>query len=61
MDTERVKGSLKKLSGSIKEQAGKLTGNKDLEADGIIEKTEGEFQDAIGQIKDGARKIIDDI
>jgi uncharacterized protein YjbJ (UPF0337 family) len=60
MDKDRVKGSLKQLSGGIKEAAGKLLGDKKTEAEGKSEKTAGEIQNAIGSMKDTVREIISD-
>jgi uncharacterized protein YjbJ (UPF0337 family) len=53
-------GSLKQLSGGIKEAAGKLLGDKKTEVEGKNEKTEGEIQNAIGSMKDTVREIISD-
>ncbi len=38
MDREHVKGAADKVKGAIKEGAGKLRGDKDLEAEGKIDK-----------------------
>ncbi len=56
MDKEHVKGAMDKASGAAKEAAGKLTGNKKLEAEGKIDKAKGEARDVIGDVKDAARK-----
>ena len=41
MDREHVKGAADKAKGAIKEGAGKLTGDKDLEAEGKMDKAKG--------------------
>lgn len=56
MDKEHVKGALDKASGAAKEAAGKMTGNKKLEAEGKIDKAKGEAREIIGDVKDAARK-----
>ena len=56
MDKEHVKGALDKASGAAKEAAGKMTGDKKLEAEGKIDKAKGEARDVIGDVKDAARK-----
>jgi uncharacterized protein YjbJ (UPF0337 family) len=56
MDKDRIKGSLKQISGSIKTAAGKLLGDKKIEADGRIEKAGGAAQNAIGGMKDSIRE-----
>lgn len=58
MDKDRIKGSFKQFSGSIKETAGKLVGDKKLEGEGKAEKTEGELQNAVGGIKDTVRETV---
>ena len=55
MDKDRVKGSVKKAAGSIKETVVKLTGDAKLQADGKAEKTTGQIQNAVGGIKDALR------
>jgi uncharacterized protein YjbJ (UPF0337 family) len=58
MDKDRIKGSFKQFSGGIKEAAGKLLGDKKAQAEGKAEKSEGEFQNAVGSIKDTVRETI---
>jgi uncharacterized protein YjbJ (UPF0337 family) len=58
MDEDRIKGSFKQFSGGIKEAAGKLLGDKKTEAEGNVEKTEGEIQSAVGGMKDTVRETI---
>ena len=55
VDHDRVDGAGKKLSGSIKEGLGKLTGDSKLQAEGAAEKTAGSVQNAIGGAKDSVR------
>ena len=59
MDKDRIKGSFKQFSGSIKEAAGKLLGDKKTEAEGKADKTEGEIQNAVGGMKDTVRETFD--
>ncbi|MCR6646199.1 MAG: CsbD family protein [Terricaulis sp.] len=56
MDKEHLKGAADKASGAVKEAAGKVTGNKKLEAEGKIDKAKGEARDFIGDVKDAAKK-----
>jgi uncharacterized protein YjbJ (UPF0337 family) len=58
MDRQRVEGGLKKVTGTIKEKAGQMTGDRDLEAEGTVEKGEGRVRSAVGKVKDAARDII---
>ncbi len=56
MDKEHLKGAADKVSGAAKEAAGKVTGNKKLEAEGKIDKAKGEARDFIGDVKDAAKR-----
>jgi uncharacterized protein YjbJ (UPF0337 family) len=58
MDKNRIEGAAKELKGTIKEAAGKLTGNKKLDAKGKIEKAAGETQSAVGKGKDAVRDAL---
>jgi uncharacterized protein YjbJ (UPF0337 family) len=49
---DRVVGSAKKIKCSIKEVAGKATGDAKLEAEGKADKIEGNDQNAVGGLKD---------
>lgn len=57
MDRQRMEGGIKKATGTIKEKAGQLTGDRDLEAEGTVEKGEGHIRSAVGKVKDAAREI----
>jgi uncharacterized protein YjbJ (UPF0337 family) len=61
MDREHVKGAADKAKGAIKEGAGKLTGDRDLEAEGKWDKAKGEAHKAAGDVKDAARDARDSI
>ncbi|TXH15150.1 CsbD family protein [Phenylobacterium sp.] len=58
MHKDQIKGAAKEAAGSIKQAAGKATGNRRLEAEGGIEKTEGKIQKGVGDIKDAARNAL---
>ncbi|AHY54092.1 CsbD family protein [Bradyrhizobium japonicum SEMIA 5079] len=59
MDREHVKGAADKAKGAIKEGAGKLIGDKDMEAEGKIDKAKGSAHNAAGDVKDAARDAAD--
>lgn len=59
MDREHVKGAADMAKGAIKEGAGKLTGDKDLEAQGKVDKAKGSAHNAAGDVKDAARDTAD--
>jgi uncharacterized protein YjbJ (UPF0337 family) len=55
MDKDRIKGSAQQAKGAVKEAAGKLLGDKKLEAEGKTDKAVGQMQNAIGGFKDTLR------
>jgi uncharacterized protein YjbJ (UPF0337 family) len=58
MDKQRIEGGLKKATGTIKEKAGQITGDRDLEAEGKADKAEGKVRSAVGHVKDAAKEIV---
>ena len=56
MDKQRIEGGLKKATGTVKEKAGQATGDRDLEAEGTMEKGEGRIRSGIGKAKDAVKK-----
>ena len=58
MDKQRLEGGLKKATGTIKEKAGQMTGDRDLEAEGKTDKAEGKVRSAAGHVKDAAKEIV---
>ena len=59
MDKEHVKGAADKAKGTIKDAAGKLTGDKELQAEGKMDKAKGEAREALGDVKDAVRHAND--
>jgi len=55
MDREHVKGAVDKAKGAIKDTAGKLTGDKKLEAEGKLDKAKGDLHNVAGDVKDAVR------
>jgi len=55
MDKDRTAGIGHQVKGSVKEAAGKVTGDKKLEAEGKGEKIGGKVQNAVGGAKDTIR------
>lgn len=60
-DNDRVKGKTDQGIGSVKEMAGKATGNERLRAEGTVQKTKGKVQDTAGRAKDKAKDIADKV
>ncbi len=59
MDKEHVKGAADKVKGAIKDTAGKMTGDKSLQAEGKMDKAKGAAHQAAGDVKDAARRATD--
>ncbi|WP_024336557.1 CsbD family protein [Desulfotignum balticum] len=53
---DKSEGKWHKIKGKIKQITGKAVGNRDLEAKGRAENTDGKVQEKIGQVKDIAGK-----
>lgn len=55
MDRDRIEGMANQAKGSIKEAAGKLSGDAKLEAEGKADRISGKVQNAVGGAKDALR------
>ena len=60
-DNDRVKGKTDQGIGSVKEMAGKATGNEDMEAEGAAQKTKGKVEDTAGRVKDKVKDVVDKV
>jgi len=58
MDKDRINGAGNQVKGAIKDAAGKLTGDVDLQAEGKIQKAGGKVQSEVGKVKDDARDAV---
>jgi uncharacterized protein YjbJ (UPF0337 family) len=56
MDREHVKGAADKAKGTIKDAAGKVTGDSKLQTEGKIDKAKGSAHNVAGDVKDAIRK-----
>jgi uncharacterized protein YjbJ (UPF0337 family) len=55
VDREHVKGAADKVKGAIKDTAGKVMNDKELQAEGKFDKAKGAAHDAAGDVKDAFR------
>jgi uncharacterized protein YjbJ (UPF0337 family) len=55
MDKDRINGAADQAKGSIKEAAGKVTGDAKLQTEGTLDKAKGKVESAIGGVKDAVR------
>ena len=56
MDREHVKGTVEKAKGTIKDTAGKVTGDKKLQLEGKLDKAKGSAHNVAGDIKDAVKE-----
>ena len=56
MSEDEAKGKMKQIKGHVREEAGKLTGDKSEQLKGKLEQVEGKVQEEVGELK---RKIKD--
>lgn len=61
MDREHVKGAADKAKGSVKQAAGKLTRDKEMEREGQADKAKGDVHKAAGNVKDAGRNAGDSL
>ena len=59
MDREHAKGWAEKAKGTVKETAGKVTGDKKLQTEGKIDKAKGAAHKVAGDVKDAVRDAKD--
>ena len=55
MDKEHIKGAADKAKGAIKDAAGKVTGDRELQAEGKLDKDKGAAHSAVGDAKDAIK------
>jgi uncharacterized protein YjbJ (UPF0337 family) len=55
MNSNRVNGTADEVVGSIKQKAGKLTGNTPLQVKGIAQQVKGKAENTIGKAQDIVR------
>ncbi|MEO8883506.1 MAG: CsbD family protein [Devosia sp.] len=58
MDKDRIDGAGKQVKGAIKDAAGKVTGDRKLEAEGKADKAVGKVQSEVGKAKDNVRDAV---
>ena len=55
MDKDRINGAADQTRGSIKEAAGKVSGDTKLKVEGTLDKAKGKVESAVGRAKDDLR------
>jgi uncharacterized protein YjbJ (UPF0337 family) len=58
VNKDQVAGVAKQVKGSVKEAAGRATGNRQTQAEGTADKVAGKVQKAYGDVKEKVRKAL---
>ncbi|MGA3000102.1 MAG: CsbD family protein [Acetobacteraceae bacterium] len=60
MDENRIEGAARNLGGKIQDAVGAVTGDKETQVRGQVNRTAGAAQNAYGQAVDGVRDFTSD-
>jgi len=60
MEKDEIKGKGKQIKGQVREEVGKLTGDKTEQVKGKIEQAEGKVQEEFGKLKGKAKDLAED-
>ncbi|WP_296736531.1 CsbD family protein [Mesorhizobium sp.] len=58
VNRDQIAGMAKQVKGSVKQAAGKATGNRKVQVEGAADKLAGKVQKAYGDVKDKVRKVF---
>jgi uncharacterized protein YjbJ (UPF0337 family) len=58
---DEIKGKGKQVKGSVKEELGRLSGNRELERSGTADRVEGDVQESFGRTKRKIGQAVEDI
>ena len=61
MNKDEIKGKAENVKGRVKEAAGALTGNRELESEGEIDQAAGEFRHEAGKARRKDGDAIEDL
>lgn len=56
MNRDRIKGSVTRTGGKIKQAGGDMTGDSKLQNEGKMDQAKGKLQNAVGSVKDALKK-----
>ena len=60
-NNDEVKGKWEQTKGAVKDKAGELTGDSELEAEGEAQRAGGEAQEGWGKVKRKVSNAIEDV
>ena len=58
---DQAEGKWEQTKGYVKDKAGEVTGDRDLEAEGEAQRAGGKAQEGWGDVKHGVSKAIDSV
>jgi uncharacterized protein YjbJ (UPF0337 family) len=61
MNDDEIKGKATNVKGRVKEAAGNLTGNKELESEGAADRAKGAVREGFGEAKRKVGEAIEDL
>jgi uncharacterized protein YjbJ (UPF0337 family) len=61
MNKDQLEGKYEKAKGYVKDKAGELTNDPDLEAEGEAERTAGKAQENLGKAREAAGEAVKDV
>jgi uncharacterized protein YjbJ (UPF0337 family) len=59
--TDKMKGMANEAMGNLKQGAGKMMDDPELQAKGVVQERKGEGQQLKGDAKDATKKVVDRI
>lgn len=61
MNEDQVKGRIEEATGKVKEVAGKVTGDKELEQEGKVQNIGGKVQAGYGDLKEDMKNAVESL
>ena len=61
LNKDEIKGKWEQAKGAVKDKTGEVTGNRDLEAEGEVQRAGGEAQEDWGNVKRKVSNAIEDV
>ena len=58
---DEAEGKAKKIKGKVKDKAGELINDPELESEGEADRVEGEVQDTFGKVRRKSGEVIEEI
>ena len=59
MNTDQIEGTAREAVGKLREGAGDVLGDGQMQGQGVLDQTVGAIQHGYGQAKEGAKSIVD--